>query len=111
MSKELGKKLERLRESKGWSKTYVSKSIGISNMQTYANYEYGYRDPDLDTLKKISGLYDVSVDSLLGIKGGGKEYDIDEMMDNAMMFKGEPLTDNDREILRGVIEGYLKAKK
>lgn len=111
MSKELGKKLESLRESKGWSKTHVSKLIGISNMQTYANYEYGYRDPDLDTLKKISGLYDVSVDSLLGIKGGAKEYDIDKMIDNAMMFKGEPLTDNDREILRGVIEGYLKAKK
>ena len=61
MSKELSKKLESLRGSKGRSKTHVSKLIGISNMQTYANYEYGYRNPDLDILKKISGLYNVSI--------------------------------------------------
>ena len=39
MSVELGKRLENLRESKGWNKTYVSKKIGLKTMQTYANYK------------------------------------------------------------------------
>ena len=63
---ELSIKLTNLREERGWSKTYVSKKLGLSNMQTYANYEYGSREPDLEILKKISDLYDVTTDYLLG---------------------------------------------
>jgi len=28
-----------------------------------------------------------------------------------MSYDGKPITDNDREVLRGIIEGYLKNKK
>ena len=38
---EFSKRLTGLRENKGWSKTYVAKAIGLSSMQTYANWEYG----------------------------------------------------------------------
>lgn len=50
---ELSIKLTNLREERGWSKTYVSKKLGLSNMQTYANYEYGSREPDLEILKNF----------------------------------------------------------
>ena len=36
---EFSKRLTGLRENKGWSKTYVAKAIGLSSMQTYANWE------------------------------------------------------------------------
>ena len=49
---EFGERLTNLRESRGWSKTYVAKAIGLSSMQTYANYEYGRREPDFKMLKK-----------------------------------------------------------
>ena len=38
---EFSERLTNLRERKGWSKTYVAKTIGLSSMQTYANWEYG----------------------------------------------------------------------
>lgn len=64
--KELPKKLQSLRESRNWSKTYVAKKLGIKTLSTYANWEYGDREPDNETLTKIAELYDVSVDFLLG---------------------------------------------
>lgn len=50
-------RLSALREQKGWSKTYVAKQIGLTSMQTYANYEYGRREPDFETTKKLANLF------------------------------------------------------
>ena len=61
-------RLSALREQKGWSKTYVAKQIGLTSMQTYANYEYGRREPDFETTKKLANLFNVSTDYLLGRK-------------------------------------------
>ncbi|WP_338230681.1 helix-turn-helix transcriptional regulator [Lactiplantibacillus paraxiangfangensis] len=65
---ELSNRLTSLRDRKGWTKTYVAKKLGISNLGTYANYEYGIREPDLDTLKRIADIYGITVDYLLGRK-------------------------------------------
>ena len=52
------------REKKGWSQTYVCKKLGISN-STLSGYERNYREPDIDTLKKLAELYEVSPQWLL----------------------------------------------
>lgn len=52
-----------LREQRGWSKTYVAKKLGL-NLSTYANYEYGNREPDIKTLADIAELFDVTTDYL-----------------------------------------------
>ncbi|AEO26666.1 XRE family transcriptional regulator [Listeria monocytogenes] len=64
--KTLSKKLEYLRNSKGWSKVEVAKRLGMKASSTYSNWEYGNREPDIDTLKRIADLYGVSVDYLIG---------------------------------------------
>lgn len=42
----------------------VSKNIGISNT-ALSNYEMGYRQPDLETLRQLAAYYGVSIDALL----------------------------------------------
>ncbi|MGG3663179.1 helix-turn-helix domain-containing protein [Bacillus gobiensis] len=61
-----GKRLEKLREERGWTKSLVAKKLGIKTMSTYANWEYGLRKPDGEMLSKIADLYDVSTDFLHG---------------------------------------------
>lgn len=61
-----GERIKRLRESRGWTKTYVANRIGLSRMQVYANYEYGNREPDFETVSKLADLFEVSTDYLLG---------------------------------------------
>lgn len=58
-------RLINLRERKGWSKTEAAKRLNIAT-STYSGYEYGHRKPDNDTLVRISKLYNVTTDYLLG---------------------------------------------
>ncbi|NRG47362.1 helix-turn-helix transcriptional regulator [Bacillus sp. CRN 9] len=60
----LGKRLKYEREKKKWSQIEVAKKIGITN-SVLSNYERDYRDPDTDTLRKLSDLYEVSIDYLI----------------------------------------------
>lgn len=62
----LDKRLTQLREEKDWTKTYVAKQLGLNNLGTYANWEYGTREPDSEMITKIADLYDVTTDYLLG---------------------------------------------
>lgn len=63
---ELHERLTYLREKKGWTKTYVAKKLQLNNLGTYANWEYGTREPDAAMITKIANLYEVSTDYLLG---------------------------------------------
>jgi len=62
-----GKRLAKLREQKGWTKTYTAKKLGINTLSTYANWEYGIRQINNEMLVNIALLFDVTTDYLLGI--------------------------------------------
>lgn len=62
----LAERLKLLREEKEWTKTYVAKKLNLNNLGTYANWEYGTREPDSEMITKIASLYNVSTDYLLG---------------------------------------------
>ncbi|PAD69903.1 transcriptional regulator, partial [Bacillus sp. 7586-K] len=54
MENKTPKILENLREKKGWTKSLVAKKLGIKTVSTYANWEYGIRQPDNEMLVKIA---------------------------------------------------------
>lgn len=62
-------RLKKLRENKQLSQEYVAKKLGITR-QGYAKYEKGTAQPDFDSLKKLSLLFEVSIDYLIT----GNEY-------------------------------------
>ncbi|MBC1473207.1 helix-turn-helix transcriptional regulator [Listeria grandensis] len=67
MSK-LKNRLTILREQKGWSKVETARRLGLNATSTYGNWEYGIREPDIEMLRHISMVFDVSVDYLIGQK-------------------------------------------
>lgn len=70
----LANRLEQLRENNGWTKTLVANKLGLKNMATYANWEYGTREPDNQSLLDLAAIYGVTVDYLLtGEEGHQKE--------------------------------------
>ncbi|GIC74375.1 helix-turn-helix domain-containing protein [Limosilactobacillus fermentum] len=96
-----------LREARGWSKTYVANHLGLKNMQTYANYEYGRREPDLETTTKLAKLFNVSTDYLLGRDPKEDDLKTADLADDDTIFtyKGQPLSDDDKEIIRRLMNG------
>lgn len=57
--------LKALREKSGESMSKTAESIGIPK-GTYASYEYGKREPNIDMISKISEHFGVTTDYLLG---------------------------------------------
>jgi transcriptional regulator with XRE-family HTH domain len=69
----LAKRLEQLREKNGWTKTLVANKLGLKNMATYANWEYGTREPDNKSLIDLASIYGVTVDYLLNGENGNSK--------------------------------------
>ena len=64
-------KLKQAREINGFTQSEAAEEM---NIQRYliANYETGRTQPDIETLGTLADFYGVSVDWLLGTKGGKK---------------------------------------
>lgn len=60
----LGRRLRMARKNKGYSQVYVCEATGINN-KTISSYERDNSRPDIDTLAKLSELYEVSLDYLV----------------------------------------------
>lgn len=119
------------RERKNLKQTQVRDRTGINN-KTLSGYENGVSEPDLETLKVLADLYEVSVDWLSGYTDDpspSKPYytltpkderdiakDLEKMMNDleskeAMAFHGEPLDEETRELLRISLENSMRLAK
>jgi len=58
-------RLKMLREEAGLTQKQLAEKLGVSR-GTIGMYEIGQRDPDTETLQKLSDIFRVSVDYLLG---------------------------------------------
>ena len=65
------RRIRDLREDRDLRQRQVADYLNCSQ-QVYSNYELGQRDIPTDVLIKLSELYDVSVDYLLGLTSTSK---------------------------------------
>lgn len=67
MGDKFNENLKAARERKGKSQKEVAEGIGVAK-STYSLYESGNREPNVQTIKKISDFLSISADELLGIE-------------------------------------------
>lgn len=89
--------------------------LGKSALSQYIN---GKSTPDQEKLVLLARTLGVSEAWLMGYdvpmtkeEQPTNAHDIDSIIDNAMMFDGKPLTDEDRRAIRGIIAGYMSSKE
>ena len=106
----VGEKLKQLRLSRKMTQEALAKNLGVS-ISTVGMYERGKRNPDNGMLVKISKVFSISIDNLLGIRELSNEATdiITEMKERIMgseeiMLNGVPMTMEDREKLLDAIE-------
>ena len=63
-NEHFAQKLRELRKAFGYTQDYVASALGLVR-QTYSHYEQGKRKPSPETIFKLAGLYNVSVDDLM----------------------------------------------
>lgn|SRR5699024_10322779 len=107
-----GVRLRELRNSKNWSIEEVADKICVGS-STYGGYETEYRKPPINNLIKLSRLYDVSVDYILGLSDEKK---IEEVETNAyeylkkgdLNWNGIPLSDDELKPIRDLLEVVVR---
>nr|DAS20195.1 MAG TPA: repressor protein [Caudoviricetes sp.] len=88
--------------------------LGKSALSQYIN---GKSTPDQEKLVLLSKTLGVSEAWLMGYDAPmvndqqPNTHDIDNIIDNAMMFDGKPLTEDDKRAIRGIIAGYMSSKE
>ena len=65
------RRIRDLREDRDWKQRQLAEYLNCSQ-QVYSNYELGQRDIPTDVLIRLSMLYDVSTDYLLGLTNNPK---------------------------------------
>ena len=117
------RRLKELRESKHLTQADLGKILKISP-STIGMYEQGRREPDGETLKRFSKLFNVSTDYLLyndenmeaheSIAPYGKsakqESDLDILLERGgyLTYSDKPLTEQQKQILREFVKVLIK---
>ena len=88
--------------------------LGKSALSQYIN---GKSTPDQEKLVLLARTLGVSEAWLMGYdvpmtkeEQPTNAHDIDNIIDNAMMFDGKPLSEDDKRAIRGIIAGYMSSK-
>ena len=63
----LGQRISELRKALGWSQVDLSKKLGVAK-QTVSNWENENIQPSIDMLVRLSKIFGVSTDYLLGLE-------------------------------------------
>ena len=62
---ELGDRIWKLREARGWSQRELARRAGIASKSVISYYELGERHPTLENLVRIAKVFGVTTDYLL----------------------------------------------
>lgn len=101
MGEKFNENLKLARERKGISQKDMAENIGVAK-STYSLYESGNREPNVQTIKKIADILNVSADELLGID--------EEPATLAAHFDGDEYTEEELDEIKQFAE-FIKAKR
>lgn len=101
MGEKFNENLKIARERKGLSQKDIAEGIGVAK-STYSLYESGNREPNVQTIKKIADILNVSADELLGID--------DEPQTIAAHFDGDEYTEEELDEIKKFAE-FIKSKR
>lgn len=100
VSKKRGLSLAQLNEKAGFKQNVI--------------YSWKTKTPSIDKVEAVSKVLGVSVDYLLGKeeKATNKDYDgeVEEALNSARMYQGKPISDTQRETIKGIVKAYLDAQ-
>ena len=101
MGEKFNENLKIARERIGISQKELAEKVGVAK-STYSLYESGNREPNVQTIKKIADILNVSADELLGIS--------DEPTTIAAHFDGSEYTEEEINKIKE-FAAFVKAQR
>lgn len=104
-------RIKKISKERGWSLQKVAEKAGIG---INSIYRWNTKTPSTASLQAVADVLGVSVDYLLGKeeKATNKDYDgeVEEALNSARMYQGKPISDAQRETIKGIVKAYLDAQ-
>lgn len=104
-------RIKKISKEHGWSLQKVAEKAGIG---INSIYRWNTKTPSTASLQAVADVLGVSVDYLLGKeeKATNKDYDgeVEEALNSARMYQGKPISDAQRETIKGIVKAYLDAQ-
>ena len=100
-------------DNSSMSMSELANKAGVSK-STLSRYLSGSRVFPLNKADDFASALGLTTEQFLNVKPSPKDAastDIDNIIANAMMFDGKPLTEEDKRAIRGIIAGYMSIKK
>lgn len=103
----IGTKIRDLRKQAHLSQTELGKKVSVSQ-QTVTAWENNKAEPSSSSVAQLADIFNVTTDYLLGRpnKQETKKDDVELSDDDVIMtWRGKPLSDEDRELIRRIMNG------
>lgn len=106
-------KIKKVSKERGYSIAEVERKAGIS---TNYLYQWKKREPSPKSLASVAKVLGVSVDYLLGETekkepvNDTRDMEVEEALNSVRMYQGKPISDAQRETMKGIIRAYLDAQ-
>ena len=100
-------------DNSSMSMSELANKAGVSK-STLSRYLSGSRVFPLNKSDDFASALGLTTEQFLDVTPSPKDTasnDIDNIIDNAMMFDGKPLTEDDKRAIRGIIAGYMSSKE
>ena len=108
---DLARRIIDLRERNNMTQVELAKKINLSKSKM-SKIESGDRRVTSDELAALAEVFGVSTDYLLGRPEKQNEVqteqDLERALDNAHSFEGKPISDRDREVVKGILRSYFQ---
>ncbi|ANZ70339.1 helix-turn-helix domain-containing protein [Pediococcus claussenii] len=79
-------------------------------------YSWKTKTPSVDKVEIVAEKLGVTVDYLLGKAekeesvSDSRDMEVEEALNSMRSYQGQPISDEEREVMRGIIKGYLDNK-
>jgi transcriptional regulator with XRE-family HTH domain len=125
----IAQRMRRLRVEKHWTQEDLAKQLNMA-ISTISGYENGSRRPDIETLIRLSDLFEVSVDYLIGRSNQTQDLTADATVDTdneiattidltdlhrlerlSLLLDEQPLTVEDKQYMLAIIREKRNAQR
>lgn len=108
----IGDKIRDLRNQRRMSQTELSKILHVSQ-QTITKWETGRAEPSSGAVSNLANFFGVSADYLLGTNNRkSNSEDVDLKKDPVVLsYGGKPVSDEDMDIIKAILERHSNDKK
>ncbi|KAF0375327.1 helix-turn-helix domain-containing protein [Pediococcus acidilactici] len=106
-------RIKKISKKRGYSLAQVNEK---AHLGTNTIYSWKTKEPSFNNLQAVAKVLDVSVDYLLGKtdietpKKETRDLEVEEALNSVRTYQGKPISDAQRETMKGIIRAYLDAQ-